>query len=117
MSRNKFEDFEKFERKHGQNIREYLKFRKLEKIHIKLLSDILAFKRLRNANFSKQERMLVLTGVNLAKKDMCQQTKYSLIKLMGDLTEEKAGTGPDVRLEPAWKDSASSSYRNLKLVL
>ena len=36
---NKFEDFEKFERKHGQNIREYvadfdLKFRKLEKIHI-----------------------------------------------------------------------------------
>ena len=30
---------------------------------------------------------------------------------MGDLTEEKAGTGPDVRLEPAWMKSASSSYR------
>ena len=40
---NKFEDFEKIERKHGQNVREYvadfdLKFRKLEKIHIKLPS-------------------------------------------------------------------------------
>ena len=45
---NKFEDFEKFEREYGQNIREYvadfdLKFGKLEKIHIKLSSEILAF--------------------------------------------------------------------------
>ena len=58
-SSNKCEDFEKFERKHGQNIREYVadfqKFRKLEKIHIKLPSEILAFKLLRNANLSKQE--------------------------------------------------------------
>ena len=57
---NKFEDFEKIERKHGQIIREYvadfdLKFRKLEKIHIKLPSEILAFKLLRNANLSKQK--------------------------------------------------------------
>ena len=47
-----FEDFEKFERKPGRNIREYvadfdLKFRKLEKLHIKLPPEILAFKLLR----------------------------------------------------------------------
>ena len=114
---NKFEDFEKFERKHGQNIREYvtdfdLKFRILEKIHIKLPSHILAFKLLRNANLNKQERMLVLTGVNFAEKEnMYQQTKHSLIKFMGDLTEDKAGTGSNIRLEPAWKKSSSSSYR------
>ena len=55
--------------------------------------------------------MLVLTGVNFAEKDnMYYQTKDSLIKLMGNLTEEKAGTGPDIRLEPAWKKLASS-YR------
>ena len=114
---NKFEDFEKFERKHGQNIREYvadfdLKFRKLEKIHVKLPSEILAFKLLRNANLSKHERMLVLTGVNFAEKEkMYRQTKDSLIKFMGDLTEEKAGMGPDVRLEPEWKKLARSSYR------
>ena len=80
---NIFEDFEKFERKHGQNIREYvadfdLKFRKLEKIHIKLPSEILAFKLLRNANLSKQERMLFFSGVNFAEKEnMYQQTKHS----------------------------------------
>ena len=113
---NKFEDFEKFERKPGQKIREYvadfdLKFRKLEKLHIKLPPEILAFKLLKNANLRKQERMIVLTGVNFAEKEnMYQQTKHSLIKFMGDLTEEKAGTGQNVRLEPAWK-SASSSYR------
>ena len=28
----------------------------------------------------------------------------------GDLMEEKAGTGQDGRLEPAWKKSASNSY-------
>ena len=71
---NKFEDFEKFERKHGQNNREYvadfdLKFRKLEKIHVNLPSEILAFKLLRNANLSKQEIKLVLTGVNFAEKE------------------------------------------------
>ena len=116
---NKFEDFEKFERKHGQNIREYvadfdLKFRKLEKIHIKLPSEILAFKLLRNANLSKQERMLVLTGVNFAEKEkMYVQTKHSLIKFIGDLKEEKARMGPNVRLEPGWKKLVSCSY-NLK---
>ena len=116
---NKFEDFEKFERKHGQNIREYvadfdLKFRKLEKIHIKLPSEVFAFKLLRNANLSKQDRMLVLTGVNFAEKEkMYVQTKHSLIKLMGDLKEEKARMGPNVRLEPGWKKLVSCSY-NLK---
>ena len=27
-----------------------------------------------------------------------------------DLMEEKPGTGPDIRLEPAWKKTASNSY-------
>ena len=107
---NEFEDFEKFERKHGQNIRKYvsdfdLKFRKLEKIHIKLPSEILAFKLLRNANLSKQERILVLTGVNFAEKEnMYQHTKHSLINFMGDSREEKAGTGPIAGLEQEWKN-------------
>ena len=69
-SLNKFEDFENFERKRGQNIREYvnnfdLKFNKLEKLNIKIPSEILAFKLLRKANLSKQEIMFVLTGVIL----------------------------------------------------
>ena len=113
---NKFEDFEKFERKPGQNIREYvadfdLKFRKLEKLNIKLPSEILAFKLLKNANLRKQERMIVLTGVNFAdKENMYKQTKHTLRKFMGGLTKEDAEMGQNVRLEPAWK-SARSSYR------
>ena len=113
---NKFEDFEKFERKPGQNMREYvadfdLKFRKLEKLHIKLPPEILAFKLLKNANLRKQERMIVLTGVIFADKmNMYKQTKHALIEFIGGLTKEEAETGQNVRLEPAWK-SASSSYR------
>ena len=60
----KFEDFENFERKHGQNIREFvnnfdLRSSKLEKFNIKIPSEILALKLLRKANLSKQERMIV----------------------------------------------------------
>ena len=117
---NKFEDFEKFERKPGQNIREYvadfdLKFRKLEKLHIKLPPEILAFKLLRNANLSKQERMFVLTGMDFAdKENMYKETKHSLLKLMGDLTVGKARTGLDIKLEPAWRKSTSSSNRTVQ---
>ena len=50
--------------------------------------------------------------MNFAEKEnMYQQTKQSLIKFIGDLTEEKAGPGPNVRLEPAWRKSVSSSYK------
>ena len=72
----------------------------------------MALKLLRNANLSNQERMLVLTGVNFSEKEnMYQQTKHSLIKFMGDLIEEKARAGPNVRLEPWWKKFVSCSYK------
>ena len=55
--------------------------------------------------------MVVLTGVNLDNKDnMYEEAKHSLIKF-GDLMEEQPGTGPDVRLEPAWKKTSINSYR------
>ena len=117
---NKFEDFEKFQRKPCQNIREYvadfdLKFRKLEKLHIKLPPEILAFKLLRNANLSKQERMFVLTGVDFAdKENMYKETKHSLLKVMGDLTVGKGWIGLDIKLEPAWRKSTSSSTRTVQ---
>ena len=93
----------------------YFKFRKLEKLNRKLPTQIVALMLLRKANLSKHERMIVLTGVNLANKEnMYEETKHSFMKF-GDLMEEKAGTGPDVRLEPAWKKSVSSSYREHSL--
>ena len=41
--------------------------------------------------------MIVLTGVDIAdKKNMFKDTKHSLIKFMGYLTEGKAKTGQDI---------------------
>ena len=114
-SLNKFEDFENFERRQSQNIREHvanfeLKISKLEKLNIKLPSESLALKLLRKANLSKQDRMIVLNGINFADKgNIYKEMKNSLIKFMGELTERKAGIGSNVRLEPAWKKSTSSS--------
>ena len=77
----KLKEFEKFERKHGQNVREYfadfdLKLKKLEKITLSFHLEILAFKLFRNVNFSKQERMLDLTSLNFAEKE----NMYSISK-------------------------------------
>ena len=57
--------------------------------------------------------MLVLMDVKFAEKgNMYLQTKHSLINFLGVITEEKVRMGPNVRLEPGWKKSASSSYRH-----
>ena len=57
-----------------------------------LPSEIMAFKLLRNANLIKQERMIVLAGVNFAdKENMYMETKHFLIKFMWDLAEGKLG--------------------------
>ena len=56
--------------------------------------------------------MFVLTGVNFAdKENMYKETKLSSLKFMGDLTVGKARTGLDIKLEPAWRKSTSSSNR------
>ena len=116
-SLKKFEDFENFERKHCQNIRKCvnnfdLRSSKLEKLNIKIPSEILALKLLRKANLSKQERMIVLSGVNFTdKENMYMETKYSLIKFLGTFTDENDRIGHDVKLEPAWIMFTSSSNK------
>ena len=48
------------------------------------------------------------------KENMYKETKHSLLKLMGDLTVGKARTGLDIKLEPAWRKSTSSSNRTVQ---
>lgn len=60
-SLEKFEEFEDVQRKEGQSVTEYMasfdsKYRKIEKLNMKLPSEILAFKLLRKANISKEEK-------------------------------------------------------------
>ena len=94
----RFDDFENFERKHGQNIRDYvdnfdLKSSKVEKLHVKLPSEILALKLLSKANLTQRERMIVLTRVNFNdKENMYRDAKNSLIKFMGDWSYQRNKT-------------------------
>ena len=107
-SLEKFEEFEYFQRVNGQNITEYIaafdsRYRKMEKFKIKLPSEILAFKLLRRANISKEEKMLVLTGMNYANREtLYEEAKQSLKKFKGDITEGSISTAASVKLEPAF---------------
>ena len=65
----KFEEFDNFERKEGQSIYEFVsmfdfRYRKIEKKQMKIPPEILAFKLLKKANLTRQENLLILTGIN-----------------------------------------------------
>ena len=107
-SLEKFEQFEDFQRVNGQSITEYIAtfdshYRKLEKYKLKLPTEILAFKLLRKANISKEEKMFVLTGMNYANKEtLHEEAKQSLKKFKGGVTEVSASLGPSIKLEPTF---------------
>ena len=105
-SLDKFEDFDEFSRKDGQSIQEYIamfdsKYRKVEKKSMALPSEILAFKLIKKANITKEEKMLVLTGMNFENKlTLSEEAKASLKKFKGDkiCTNENQA----IKLEPAY---------------
>jgi len=111
-SLEKFENFEDFQREQGQSITEYIakfdqKYNRMKNLNINLPSEILAFKLLRKANIAKEEKMLVLTGMDYGNKaTLYEQAKKSLRKFKG----EQAGGGESVsgiggaaiKLEPAF---------------
>ena len=68
-----------------------------------LPSEILAFKLLRKANISKEEIMLVLTGMNYSNKEtLYDEAKQSLKKFKGDKAEGSANSSTSIKLEPAF---------------
>ena len=68
-----------------------------------LPSEILAFKLLSKANISKEEKMLVLTGMNYANKQtLYEEAKQSLKKFKGDIAEGSASMRSSIKLEPAF---------------
>lgn len=112
---DKFEEFEDFSRGRDQKFLEYIsnfeqKYNRLKKVDIELPSSILAFKLLRRANITQEERLLVLSGMDFSKKDtLFDQAISSLKKFKG----ERGGSGVSghtsgdftpsipVKLEPA----------------
>ena len=108
-SLEKFEDFEDFERAEGQSINEFIamfdsKYRKVEKKKITLLPEILAFKLLRKAKITKEEKMLVLTGMDYEHKEtLYEQAKKSLKKFKGEAGHSKGEiVNTNIKLEPAF---------------
>lgn len=107
-SLEKFEEFEDFDRKVGMSITEYIAsfdslYRKIEKLNMKLPMEILAFKLLRKANIGKQEKLLVLTGMNYEHKEtLYEEAKKSLQKFKGDITEGQRSSSSAIKLEPAF---------------
>ena len=84
----KYNEFEKFSRT-SESVSDFieefdLKYNKLSRFKIKLPPEILAFKLLIHANITKEEQMLVKSGINYSEKDtMYEQTKTSLKKFKG----------------------------------
>jgi len=107
-SLEKFEDFDDFHRASGQSIHEYVaifdaKYRKIEKKNMILPSEILAFKLLRKANITKEEKMLVLTGMNYENKaTLYDEAKRSLKKFKGDVCGTNGNMSSNIKLEPAF---------------
>jgi hypothetical protein len=110
-SLEKFENFEDFKREKGQSITEYIskfdqKYNRLVKIKMTLPSEILAFKLLRRADITREEKMLVLTGMDFSQKaTLYDQAKKSLRKFKGELgggESSTSGGGAAIKLEPAF---------------
>ena len=107
-SLDKFGEFEDFHRHDGMSISEYIasfdsRYRKIEKLKMTLPSETLAFKLLRKANISKEEIMLVLTGMNYSNKEtLYDEAKQSLKKFKGDIAEGSANSSSSIKLETAF---------------
>lgn len=107
-SLEKFEDFEDFNRTKGQSVTDYIskfdqKYNRLVKLRITLPQEILAFKLLRRANITKEEKLLVLTGMDYSMKaTLYDQAKKSLKKFKGDQAVGGDSKNIAIKLEPAY---------------
>ena len=100
-----FEEFEDFRRADNMSIATYVnefhqRYNRLIKRNLKLPTPILAFKLLKGAKLTKEERMLVLTGMNFEEQDkLYDQAKASLKKFMSEFNSKNDTA---VKFDPAF---------------
>ena len=86
----KFEDFESYVREDNSPINDFIstfdqKYQRVVQKQLKLPQPILAFMLLKRARLTKEEKMLILTGMNFDEKDkLYDQAKASLRKFLGN---------------------------------
>ena len=107
---SKFNDFDECAREGNQSINEFIvkfdeKYKKIVKKGITLPSEIVAFMMLKRSHISKDERLLVLTGMDYSRKDeLYEQAQISLKKFKGDQAHAGASSSESIaiKLEPAF---------------
>ena len=109
-SLHKYEEFKNCQRKDGQDICDYIhefeqKYHRILKKSIVLPEEILCFELLTSANITKQEKMLVLSGIDFDKKTtLFELAKKSLKKFKSNIgTSARSYSSPSehaVKLEP-----------------
>jgi hypothetical protein len=106
----KFEDFEDYSRKDDETISQYIanfdqKYQRIVKKGMTLPPEILAFKLIRKANVTREEKLLVMTGMDYTQKaELYNQAMKSLNKFKGGVMDNGGGTGGStaIKLEPAF---------------
>ena len=80
----KYDDFDEYKRGEGQSISEFIsnfdeRYKRIVKGGTAIPSDILAFMMLKRARITKEERLLVVTGMDFKDKDkLYDQAKVSM---------------------------------------
>ena len=101
---DKYLIFEKCNRK-NESFSEFIdvfdmNYNKLDKLGMKLPPEILAFKLLIQCNLTKEEEMLVKSGIDYTNKaNMYQDTKESLKKFKGDCSQLNMGNGQAISIK------------------
>ena len=107
----KYDDFDECKRSDGQSVDDFIvtfdeKYNKIKKGGSQIQEDILAFMMLKRARLSKEERLLVVSGMDYTKKtELYEQAKTSLRKFKGDqayVGGASSGSGVAIKLEPTF---------------
>ena len=86
----RFEQFEDFRRTTGESVSTFItdfdrRYERVKAKGMKLPDNLLAFKLLKSANITREERLLVMTGINLTDgAEMYEDAKRSLKKFTGE---------------------------------
>ena len=107
-SLEKYEDFERFERNAGQSINEYLssfewKYKKIENKGMKILAKVLAFRLIKKANISGDEKFLILSELNFENKSTLYDDAKKALKKYKGIYSEEISCATNISLRPAFK--------------
>ena len=121
----RYDDFEDCRKQHGESMNQYIsnfeqKVSRIRAKNIKLPSVVLGFKLMRGACLSKEEKILVLSGINYEEQEsLYEQAQKSLKKFKGEGSSVGSyssgashnATAPAIKVEPTYYTRGGLAYR------